>query len=71
MLGAGCVSQSKIETMIAENNKQVLFPRLELIEAKQGESTRLNEQHRKAMVRYYELLGELSANALSELEQTQ
>ncbi|WP_372808621.1 hypothetical protein [Pontiella sp.] len=71
MLTAGCVSQSKIESLIAENNEEVLFPRLELMEAKLGESTRLNEQQRKVLVRHYELLGELSANALSELEKIQ
>jgi uncharacterized lipoprotein YajG len=67
LLLTGCVSTSRVQEMIDENNQVVLNPRFEEIEAGLGRSTRLTEQQRQVMIRHFELLGKLSANALSEL----
>ena len=67
LLLSGCVSTSKVQDMIDENNQTVLNPRFEELEAGLGRSTRLTEQQRRVMIRHFELLGQLSANALSEL----
>lgn len=67
LLLTGCVSTSKVQDMIDENNRVVLLPRLDELEAGLGRSDRLTEQQRQVMIRHFELLGKLSANALAEL----
>ena len=49
LLLSGCVSTSKVQDMIDENNQTVLNPRFEELEAGLGRSTRLTEQQRRVM----------------------
>ena len=76
LLVSGCVSKSNVQAMIDLNNEDVVNPRLEaheervkLLEDQQMESRRLTETQRQVLIRHFELLQELSEDALNQLTQ--
>ncbi len=75
LMTAGCVSKLSVQSMIETNNAEVINPRFDALDGRVdemagqlGESKRLTDQQRRVLIRHFELLGELSTNALSELQ---
>ena len=59
-----------VKQMIKDNTEDVIMPRIEEMEDLQGEFKKLTDQQRKILVRHFEVLKELSENALAELSKT-
>ena len=69
VLAAVCVSKSTVQGMIETNNTSVINPRIATLESRIGESQRLSEQQRMVLIRHFELLGEMSSKALTQLRE--
>ena len=66
-LAAGCVSKSGVQKMIEANNESLITPRISALEIRMDESQSASRQHRDVLIRQYELLNQMSQDALDEL----